>query len=756
MSANPFFHQRVRYRLYNKDQGESIIQDPEGWQDDDKELARNEEYHGIFTQFSNSLTFVGDGADYIKFVYTFYGINANIRLTRDEANPQTDIWEAKYQGDLDLSTYEIEGGKVKVKFNNAGIEMIIKARESEQVELERTNTMDGAVMAPLSVKTVAINGREILLNTQFDIQQTDNYASIHLSAGDNAGGTDRAQSVGVPLNMFSQSHENAHSVIPQTNGGESQGTTGIMFFAVTAVPRTLHIKMNLDFTTNITSKDDVNHAFYGLFISKYGGGTEYSTITRGVATLLHTDTYGGVDVLGGQAYANPFTGANNNPPKPWSVSWEGDIFVDAGESLALEFYGKANLGSAFHDGTLAVTAQNISGSLKISENSYFQPTQSKFILAYEMANRLLEIMTGSNTALKSDFLGRTDTGYPQDGKGALNGFTHGFWLRGFDRLPESTEEEINSFKQLTTSWKDFIGSLQTVWNIGLGIERSGYREKVVIEELSYFYNRRVTVRLPLAINKAKRSVATKYYYSGLDLGYSKGGEYEEAMGLDEYNAKSTFTTVINRIKNVYSRLSVYRADSYGKEFARRKNKAAYPTEDTRYDTDVFFLDLKRGAGEIFEERVWQDDFSQAPTGTYSPGTATNLRLSPVNILLRHGWVIAAGLTKYASDFIRYGSSTANSALKTKLIGGNEYAENGNIVNAELSRARYIPEFIEFEHELDNDLMQTIQASTMIQGRLIPNVYGLFEFTNEEGEIERGYLINLKPNDSKFKLLIANR
>jgi hypothetical protein len=29
--------------------------------------------------------------------------------------------------------------------------------------------------------------------------------------------------------------------------------------------------------------------------------------------------------------------------------------------------------------------------------------------------------------------------------------------------------------------------------------------------------------------------------------------------------------------------------------------------------------------------------------------------------------------------VRYGSSTANSQMKTQLIGGNEYAENGDII-----------------------------------------------------------------------------
>jgi len=761
-NINPAYNDRVKYTLEYRPYGSEVIQDPENWDNDDKEIARNKEYHGIFTNFSNALNFVGNGADFILMVDKLYGVNAAIRLTKDTKNPQTDLWERAYEGYLDLSTLDKENGKVKCKFNAGGLEQLLKSRESEAVEIERLTTMDGSPMEPLRIDTVHLAGRQILLNSMFDVQETDNTANVYLSAGDNSGGTDKAQSVGVPLNLYSKSHEEAQSILPQTTGGESQGTTGIMFFAVSAVPRTLHIKLNVSFTSNIYEKDDINHAFWGLFIGKYGGGTSYGLISR--QTLFHSDNIGGWGQLGGQAYANPFTGANSNPPRDWAVEWEGDIFINAGESLSLEFYGKANLGSTFHDGHFAVQALNIDASLKITENSFYEASQSKFILAYELGNRLIEIMTGNKAALRSAFLGRRDLGYPQDGKGALNGFTHGFWVRGFDRLPASTEEEINSFKQLTTSWKDFITSMQAVWNVGLGIERLGYLEKIVIEDMSYFYSPQVTIRLPNQVSKVKETVATEYYYSGLEFGYVKGGEYSEAMGLDEYNGKSTFTTIINRLKNTYSRLSVYRADSYGKEFARRKQKTNYPTEDTSYDNDIFIMDLKRNTGDpatpgaqfIFEERKWQDDFAQAPTGTYSPETATNLRLSPFNNLLRHGWVVAAGLTKYLSDFIRYGSSTANSALKTKLIGGNEYAENGNIVNSELAPARYIPVYKEFTHQVDTELMQQIEGSTMVNGRKIPNTNGLIEFINEDNETERGYLINLKPNEGKFKLLISNR
>lgn len=764
-TANPNYNDRVRYTLQFKPYGTQVIEEPEGWQDDDKEIARNEDYHGIFAKFSNSLQFVGNGADYILAVDELFGVNANIRLIKDERHPQTDIWEKAYEGFLDLSTMEIENGKVGVKFNSGGLEQLLKSRESETVEIDRLTTMDGKVMDPLKIDIVALEGRKILLNSLYDVQETDNYASVYMSAGSNSGGTDRAQSVGLPLNLYSKSHPEAQSVSPNTNGGESQGTTGMMFFAVSEVPRTLHITLSGTFTSNVTHNDDINHAFWGLFLSKYGGGTSYGIINRDIH-LFHSDWHGGIHALGGSAWYNPFNGTNNNPPRDWVFYWEGDIFLNAGESLALEFYGKANLGGTFNDGAFGCVAESINATLEITENSYYEPTRAKFVLAHEMANRLIEIMTNEKTAFKSDFFGRTDLGYTQDGVGAYNGYTHGFWVRGFDKEPASTPTLLNSFKPLSTSWKDFVSTNEAVWNLGLGIETTGYKEKIVLEDKTYFYQNQVTLRLPNPIKKPKYTVATKYYYSGIEIGYSKGGDYEEAMGLDEYNAKSTFTTVINRLKNVYNKLSIYRADSYGKEFARRKPKSQFPTEDSRYDDDIFIMDLKRNPDfiplpgtdvqEVYLERKWQDDFEQEPTGTYSPETATNLRLSPVNMLLRHAWFIGAGFTKYLSDFVRYGSSTANSSLKTKMEGRPEYAENGNIVNSELERARFVPQFVEFEHDVTNEMMRQIEGSTMVQGRKVPNVYGLIEFIDENSTRKRGYLINLKPNDNKFKLLIANR
>lgn len=780
MGANPAYHDRVRYILYSKENGNKIIDDPIGWNDDDKEISRNEEYHGIFGKFSNSLIFVGSGYQYIIFVYETYGVNCNIRLTREERNPQTDIWEKAYDGDLDLTTYERETDRINVKFNSSGLESILKSRESESIEIERLDTMDGVPIEPVRQDIVSLKGRKINLQTFFNVLDKssigidENSALVTISSRGNR----RHCSVGVPLNMYSGSHDEANSVIPESRGNDVTGTTGQMFFVnvyrdgVQLLERTrvLSIKIAIEFWANIVRKDETSSSRYSLCLTRYRGGIDY--IRDEVITELFNTDNGGIDDLGGDIFRNIFTGENTRPRTFHEAEWDGIVTLQPGESLSLEFFVVSDLGSSVSVGHLDIDAQDIKANLSIVEDSFYEASQAKFILPHEMASKLIEIMSGQKNAFKSTALGRTDIGYETDGIASLTGYTHGMAVRGFSKetdveaIPNTEITTVLKYKPLTTTWKDFVASNNVIWNLGLGIEKNGYKETIVLEDISYFYSSVVTVKLPNQISKAKRSAAPKYIYSALELGYSKGGEYEEAMGLDEYNAKSTFTTIIKRLKNVYSKVAPYRADSYGKEFARRKPISRFATEDSRYDADIWAMDLKRNifdpaengqlAQYVFEERVWQDDFEKAPTGVFSPDTATNLRFSPFNLLLRHGSNIAAGLTKNPLDYIRYSSAKANSELTTQLKNGNEYAENGVIINSELKKARYKAEFLEFEHNVTTEIMQKIEGYHTVKGKRIPNLYGLFEFVDEDGNTSRGYLINLKPNDGKFKVLISNR
>jgi len=738
-NINPAYFDRVRYTLSNKNQGSVIITEPIGWRSDEKELARHEQYHGIVSRFSNSSKYIGDGKDFIQLVYDIEGINAEIKLKREEKHPITDVWTLTYSGYLDLSTWETENNQVSVKFNSGGIEQLLKSRESEQVEIDRITTMDGKSIPELEPITVALDGRRIFLKSKWEKDPT--IGTIQLDVSSNAGNT-RRQTGGFPLKLINKSHESAQSVIDGSRGDEAHGSTGMMFFAVSDRDRNLHLRFDqIKFKPTVMDYD-VDWAIISFCLSTYKDGTDYNLKNREYLFSSYN-------------FPNEIGDINGQLRE---FTFQRDIELLTGESLSLEFFIEADLesGSGQH---FRVDFTEMDGKVFVDEDSFFEKSTTKAILVHDAIDRLVSITTNKEKAFYSDFLGRTDLGYSIDGPGSIIGITHGFWVRQFDKLPIPNEDlKIeNLFKPLTTSFKDAVSSLDAVHNVGIGIETIGNKERVRIEELSFFYNNNVTIKLPNQVKKVKRYAAPQYYYSGLEFGYEQGGTYEEACGLDEYNTKSTFTTVINRVNELYSKICKYRADSYGLEFARRKLKSLNDTEDTPYDTDNFILDLKRGVSSVFEQRKWHDDFEKEPTGVFNPETATNLRFSPFNCLLRHSWWFGGGFKKYLADYVRYGSSTANSQLKTQLISKPEYAENGNIINSELMKPRFFPEWIEFEYACNFDIMQMVEGSTVILGKEVKNFYGLVEFINEENEKEKGFLFNLKPNGKGvWKLLKSNR
>jgi len=736
-NINPTYNDRVDYELYNKDQGTLTGIMPIGWQSDEKEYTRHETYHGIISRFSNSLKFTDTAKDFIQLVDEIGGINSDIQLKRKEKHPQTDVFVETYRGNLDLSTKETEDGKLSIKFNSGGIEQQLKARESDQVEIDRTTTIDGKIIPEIEPIIVALDGRRIFLKSKLETAENDN--SINLYNESNAGGT-RNQTAGIPFSVINKSHEQVQDVLSGNVASETAGTTGMMFFANSDRKRTLNLKVDFTFKFNVY-QEHIDWSTFSINLTKFKNGVSYDLPTR--ISLFS---------LGSKDAINASNGNN------YSVNYSGIIEVESGESLAIEAYQNVDFKSS-PNAKLSIDLSNIAGTLFINEDSFTEKSKTKAILAYESIDRLVTICTGKEKAFYSDFLGRTDLGYAVDGPGSLTGITHGFWIRQFDKFPIPTEipKVENLFKPLTTSFKEAVASLDAVWNVGIGIETVGNKERIRLEELSYFYNNNVTIRLPNQAKKVKRSCATQYYYSSLEFGNEKGGTYEEACGLDEFNTKTNYTTVINRIKGAYSKISKYRTDNYGPEFARRKPKSLNDTEDTSYDNDVFMMDLKRGLTSIFEQRKWQDDLDQEPTGVFNPESAFNLRFSPFNCLLRHSWWFGGGFKKYMTDYVRYGSSTANSQLKTKFIGKPEYSENGNIINSELMRARFFPEWIEFEHVCDFDIMQAVEGTTIIQGKEIKNFYGLVEFINEDNEKERGFLFNLKPQGKgQWKLLKSNR
>lgn len=743
-TINHGYIDRVKYVLECEQLDSKIITtEPLGWNEDEKEFSRNKDYDGIVAKFSNSLIFIDNGADYINMAYDLYDVMAKIKMTKYERHPRTDKWVRSYWGYLDLMTRrKLENNQISVKFNSGGLQEDIKSREDESVEIDRLTTISGFPIDAITEKEVHLAGRRIFLKSKWEVKKTDNYLAIDVGSRD---GNTRNKIKPFPLGLVERSHEQAQTSSSYAESNESNGTTSLMILAMFDRTRDVVIVgKGLEFYFKLL-KTQWNWAELKICLTTYSSNDYNLKSRQNLFFARHDGAYGSVKLWD----------IHNKTVKV--PDFRIPITVNENDSIAIEVYIKSDLENGSGNKYFEIEMSNIKGTVFAEEDSHFDSSISKCYLAHDLLNQLTTICANKNKVFYSEYFGRTDLGYSKDGPGAYVGMTHGFAVRGFTKLPipDPNNGIENLYKPLTTSLRDAFSSLKSVLNVGIGIEEVNGKERVRVEDLSFFYNNNVTIKLPNQVKKLERITATEYYWPSIEMGFESGYENEEAQGLDEPNGQSNFTTFINKGKNIYSQISKYIGGAYPMEFTRRKPQSKFPTEDTKYDTDVFLLDLKPGYN-ILEQRKWQDDFEKVPTGIFSPETASNLRFSPFNMLLRHSWVLASSLTKFATEKIRYGSSTANSQLKTKLIGGNEYAENGDIINNELVRARFVSEWIEFDHECTFDIMQMVQGTKEINGKLIQNFYGTVEFINEKNETEKGFLFNLKPNDEKWKVLKSNR
>ncbi len=712
------FVNRTRYKLDGR-----LIVDPIGWQDSDMELARNETYFGVVATFSNNLIFVKNGADYITYVKKTYGINKDIVITKEEMNPKTDIWELVYTGFLDLSTYSLEKKQVSIKINSGGLQKLLKARESEQVEISRGISIDGVeITEPIPEIQVSLKNKAIQIKSFWKSEKTttDNYLEMSDTSTDGNVG---ARSAGIPMPIITNAEGSVDQAISYGSYvnerghdyGISRGASGQMLYAnaETVYNLTSFSIKNLSFKFDLVKADRIDTARIKVFLAKFTNGVAYDI---GDKTLLYQ-----MPNLASMV-------ANNSKTitvPDYAISTP--IVLQIGESLGLIAEMTYDFKNQLNPSRLFVKMSEITGEITSASETNAPNSLMTAYLYKDLLKQVVKIDTNDNDSFKSDYL-----------EGRLIGASHGINVRQFPK-------DAEYYKPLTTSFKDCFNSYDSIEPIGMGIEIIDGKEKVVVENIEYFFNRNITVRIG-QVSNVKRTVATEFYYSSAIFGSEKGGDYEEANGLDEFNTQTTYTTSITRLTKIYEKIAKYRKDGTGKELARRKPYATFATTDTPYDNDIWMLDLKTGSYGQYEEKGAEQYTSV--TGIYSPETSNSFYFSGKSSLLRHGKMLSPSLELQPNKSIRFGSSKYNSDLHLNGIG-----ERDPVLNKDLDRKLFTPDWIEFNYKCDFELMKQLNSKSVFTGTEVLNFYGLIEFINESGEKETGFLFNLKPNgEGNWKLL----
>jgi len=737
--------------------------EPGGWADDELELDRHKQYHGIFTKFTNKLEFYGDAKDYIVAAYRTGGINADLRLSKDHTKDEliedgtSEVkWVERYSAYADFNTMTIDNNVLQIKFNSNNLAEIIKSHEADEFELEREDSIDEVNLDTLDLQSIDIEGRRISGTSESRVDLTsfklDEFGAKFQAtpSGDYPTIPDDGYTA-TRTTIVSQGASQRFSSV--TYGGvfdEADPTSldaaeAMFFHDDEVVGEVAQIEVFIQVVAQFRSRDPVDHwGNVSLELVRYQfNGTGYDVV--GTPELLGIET-----VNTGEWITLQVSGINRS-------------FVDVqfDEGLMLRWKLNGGNGSITAKYYLNRVVMNIKTQYEISSGL-------SFLFTHDVYERLMYIITGEKNRFYSKFFGRTELKdgngnqiYLEDGVaengdlgGALIGMISGFWIRAFDPASEK-------YKSMQISLKKLIDSCSAVFNTGVGIETVNFKERLRVEELKYFYREEVVVKLPTQVANVKRKVDPKLFQSGIELGYEKGGDYEEEVGLDEPNKKTAWVTPVRKSKNKYKKTSDVRADEYGLELTRRKPQFRFPEEDTNQDEHNWFLDIVReNVLDTYKQAHWSDRLSEEPIHIQDPDTFRSMIFTPLRILFRHGWVIRSGLQPYKEKFIKYINSFSNTFLEMTFTGDVSRAENSDVVVSDLERPRILPEEITFEHVVDDDLIDQIYGTTsvLINGSYedVPNFYFKFEWINENEVVERGFLVNLKPKGKgKFKMLSAN-
>lgn len=424
---------------------------------------------------------------------------------------------------------------------------------------------------------------------------------------------------------------------------------------------------------------------------------------------------------------------NGAVDKTWSFTGSFSDEINFGmtidESFTVNVGGDISLTAQVVSAISAVTSYDLA-DIEISET--LESVTGGYITAYpyyEALLRVLQLITDDNDVMYCTKFGRTDSEvvtYASDGQ--LGHLTKGLYIRKAEGFNDT----------IPISFAETFASLSCLFQLGMGIETISGKDKVVIEELQYFFSSSVILDLSARIQEetiGKEVIPTRHF-NEINVGYNSY-EYLTVGGLSEFNTKSNFSTVISALENKLDLVSKYRADTQGIILLRKNRNTAGGGEndDIKGDEDIFVIDSLRD-GSTFLGRT--DEGFTSVTGGADAENNLNLMLTPKRNLLRNGDIVRAGLQKNLGTYLRWQSSEKNTRLATQLTTeATPLLENADVLVNDLTEPFFLPEFYTLECVMYTDELEAIKDNPKGLIKIAPLKYGWIwdlEMGNEENKV----------------------
>lgn len=745
MSENIERVKSVRYELYSKALGTLVLdQVPKGYDSDTRSYIRNKDSRGIDIKTTINLEFFGAGAEYLTSISNSFGISEKVLLTKwvKDTLSLSESWKFRYIQELDMGKFKriSRTGNVTVDATEGGLHSDIDNRKSDKYDLLNNESADGINIGDLNTQRFVPTPRGIFRESLLRDNDQNNFKVNSSRAKQETTAIRRAiplkeiynydtDDVIAPWNSF----EEYNDKIPHSRYNAVNVDPGNQFIYRAEVRKILRIKM--DITFKITNVVYNRTSFEEIGID-----------------LVRTDIQDNLDTVQSREVLLSVEEPQNKIGNEYVVSYDEELIFEAGESISICFFTSASLGgSAFTSDSYIDLYYSVTNSqITIQDSTNYEVSESKCLKPFDLFERLVAKITGKNNLFKSTIFG-------VGGKYENFVIDNGFWARGFPDLiidADGNEDRI----QLNTSFEEAFEAFNYLEPLTYFIEIVGDKEVVRIEEATYTMQNFIGLSLA-AVDNIEHEESKVDYFQKIEIGHKKSLEYDDANGVEEPNGRSEFTSHIKRAENTYSIISNFRFDPIGYETTRRKYHYAFPKTDTKRDTHIWMHDTKVDNTGLHTHNLWDDldsegnpFFEYAPKGIFDPDTAWNLRLSPMNRLFEgHGYSVKRGLYHYPKLKIRFASSNANQNMITQRTGEIELPESGNITIEDIEKPRIEAKKINLTFKMTQAIEDQILDFTKINGELVPNYFGLIEFT-EDNELVYGRLTKLD-GDEESKLIM---
>lgn len=336
---------------------------PDGWKDNELKLERSKTYHGVIKSVSTKeLIFYKEGRDFLQKAYEMDGVNCEVTLTITRYNYTSMKYEAYHTGVIDFTTYTINEVGVTVELASDSFWDKITTRDTQEVNLRSTTSVEGLTVTPFNLNTITIPDTNV--NNAANFTETSSGFVTYINHT-------------IPCTVGTSNYNETQTQTLSTNIEDRD----YAFFKESEVNRIINVKGSFD----VEFTDPGSGPFACEFVLK--------TLDTDNTVLLETS-------LGSISASTPAT-----------IIFDKNITLYAGQSCILEGKGLTPLTDKFEYSSLDFdVTETVVGTVE---------TECKGFLVYEAFLRCLQLITDSDNPFYSLYFGRTDTPfttYASDGE----------------------------------------------------------------------------------------------------------------------------------------------------------------------------------------------------------------------------------------------------------------------------------------------------------------------------------------------------